>query len=187
MLLARKPGFILAQNSQNTPLAPEQTELTIYLVPEALIVGHVTLPGSDGSDKVQVELLRKQVQDGRAHWNPINSTMTRSDGEFRFAELSPGVYKLLTHELLDRDPLTFDSRGQLYGYPPVYFPAANNFSSGSAIQLSAGMIFQANFSPTKREYYPVRIAVTNVPAGAPSAICLCRFASQIETTFEARA
>jgi len=33
-------------------------------------------------------------------------------------ELSAGSYKLLTHELLDRDPLTFNPRGQLFGYPP---------------------------------------------------------------------
>jgi hypothetical protein len=165
MLMARKPGFITPQGAENAVLMPGQTEVTLYLVPEGLIVGHVTLPGSDGSDKVQVELFRRQVQDGRAHWASVNTVTTRSDGEFRFAELVPGTYKVLTHELLDRDPLTFDPRGQLYGYPPVYFPAANNFASATAIQLSAGMTFQANFSPIRREYYPVEIAVANIAEG----------------------
>jgi hypothetical protein len=165
MLMARKPGFITPDGNQNVVMAQDQTDLTIYLVPEALIVGHVNLPGSDGSDKVQVELLRRQVQDGRPHWNSVNTVTTRSDGEFRFADLQPGTYKLLTHEQLDRDPLTFDPRGQLYGYPPVYFPAANNFAAATAVQLTAGMTFQANFSPARREYYPVEIAVTNAPEG----------------------
>jgi len=65
-----------------------------------------------------VELYRRQVREGREHWDPAGMAMSRSDGEFRFAELSPGSYKLLTHELLDRDPLTFNPRGQLFGYPP---------------------------------------------------------------------
>jgi len=63
---------------------------------------------------------------------------SRSDGEFRFAELSGGSYKLLTHELLDRDPLTFNPRGQLFGYPPVYYPAASDFANGRVIRLSPG-------------------------------------------------
>ena len=165
MLMARKPGFITPDGNQNVVLAQNQTDLTIYLVPEALIVGHVNLPGSDGSDKVQVELFRRQVRDGRAHWDSLNTVTTRSDGEFRFADLQPGTYKLLTHEQLDRDPLTFDPRGQLYGYPPVYFPAANNFAAATAIQVTAGTTFQANFSPTRHEYYPVDIAVTNMSEG----------------------
>jgi len=64
--------------------------------------------------------------------------MSRSDGEFRFAELSAGSYKLLTHELLDRDPLTFNPRGQLFGYPPVYYPAAPDFCNGRRRSVIAG-------------------------------------------------
>jgi len=171
MLMARKTGFLSRNNGQEGfQISPAQQELTIFLVPEARIVGHVILPGSDGSDKIQVELYRRQVREGREHWDPAGTSMSRSEGEFRFAELSAGTYKLLTHELLDRDPLTFNPRGQLFGYPPVYYPAAPDFATASIVRLSPGETFQANVSPAKREYYPVKLGVTNAPAGLPIGI-----------------
>ena len=166
MLMARKTGFLSRNNGQEVlQISPAQQELTISLVPEARIVGHIVLPGSDGSDKIQVELYRRQVREGREHWDPAGRAMSRSDGEFRFAELSAGSYKLLTHELLDRDPLTFNPRGQLFGYPPVYYPAAPDFATAGVIRLSPGETFDAKVSPAKREYYPVKLGVTNAPAG----------------------
>jgi hypothetical protein len=166
MLMARKTGFLSRNNGQEGfQISPAQQELTIFLVPEARIVGHVILPGSDGSDKIQVELYRRQVREGREHWDSAGMVMSRSEGEFRFAELSAGSYKLLTHELLDRDPLTFNPRGQLFGYPPVYYPAAPDFATAAVIRLSPGETFEANVSPAKRAYYPVKLGVRNAPAG----------------------
>src|SRR6267143_977682 len=165
MLMARKTGFLSRNNGQEGfQISPAQQELTISLLPEARVVGHVILPGSDGSDKIQVELYRRQVREGREHWDPAGTVMSRSGGEFRFAELSEGSYKLLTHELLDRDPLTFTPRGQLFGYPPVYYPAASDFLTAAVIPLSPGETFQASVSPAKREYYAVKLGVTNAPA-----------------------
>ena len=164
MLMARKTGFLSRHNGQEGfQIGPLQQELTISLAPEARIVGQVILPESDGSDKIQVELYRRQVREGREHWDPAGMAMSRSNGEFRFAELSAGSYKLLTHELLDRDPLTFNARGQLFGYPPVYYPAAPDFATGAVIRLSPGETFQARVSPAKRKYYPVKLGVKNAP------------------------
>jgi hypothetical protein len=165
-LMARKPGFLNDQNGienlqSDTPGAGK--EITIPLTPEALVVGRVALPSSEASDTIQLELYRRQVQDGRAHWIPAGSTSSRSNGEFRFAELAAGSYKLLTRELMDRDPLTFDPHGQLYGYPPIYFPNATDFAAGQTIQLAAGQIFQANISVVRRAYYPLKVAVVHVP------------------------
>ncbi len=164
MLMARKTGFLSRNNGQEgLQIGPVQQELTISLAPEARIVGQVILPESDGSDKIQVELYRRQVQEGREHWDRAGMAMSRSNGEFRFAELSAGSYKLLTHELLDRDPLTFNPRGQLFGYPPVYYPAAPDFATAAVIRLSPGETFQARVSPAKRKYYPVKLGVKNAP------------------------
>jgi hypothetical protein len=160
--MARKPGFLNDPNGiQNLPREPAGKELTISLTPEALVVGRVVLPSSEPSDEIQLEIYRRQVQDGRAHWIPSGSVSTRSNGEFRFAELSAGSYKLLTREELDRDPLTFDPRGQQYGYPPIYFPNATDFAAAQTIQLTAGQIFQADISLVKHAYYPIKVAVAN--------------------------
>jgi hypothetical protein len=161
-LMARKPGFLNDPNGiQNLSQEPPGKDITIPLTPEALVVGRVVLPSSEPSDEIQLEIYRRQVQDGRAHWISAGSVSTRSNGEFRFADLSAGSYKLLTREELDRDPLTFEPRGQQYGYPPVYFPNAKDFDAAQTIQLTAGQIFQADISLVKHAYYPIKVAVTN--------------------------
>jgi hypothetical protein len=166
-LMARKIGFLPPNDGQGgSVIGQEQHEVTISLVPEAFIVGHVIVPGSDGSDRIQVELYRRQAREGREHWDSAGNAMCRSNGEFRFAELPAGSYKLFTHEVLDRDPLAFNPRRQLFGYPPVYYSAAPDFATATVIRLSPGATFQANISPVKREYYPVKIKVANAAADA---------------------
>jgi hypothetical protein len=163
-LIVLKPGFLRPNRGQGEiPINPQDNDVTLPLVPEAKIVGHVNLPGSDGSERVQVSLYQRQVFGGRAHWQQAASVSARSNGDFRFADLAPGSYKMFTHEILDRDPVTSDPHGQLYGYPPVYYPAAADFSSAAVIRLSASETFQVSLSPSRREYYPVKLSIANAP------------------------
>jgi hypothetical protein len=163
-LMARKPGFLDSGMSSSPPQSTAGDDITITLVPESLIVGRVNLPSSNQSDRITVQVYKRQVRDGRAFWAPGASATTRSNGEFRIANLMAGTYKIFTSELMDRDPITFDPRGQLYGYAPFYYPAATDFASASAITLEAGKTFQIELSPVLQPYYQVRIAVTNFPA-----------------------
>jgi hypothetical protein len=166
-LMARKVGFVgpnfdqpMNENAFSV-VAPDQQDVIISLLPEARVVGHVIIPGSDGSDRIQVALYRRTTRDGREHWDSAGNATTRADGQFRMAELSPGDYKLLTLEQLDRDPLTVIPRGQLFGYPPLYYPNASDFATAAVIKLAAGETFQATMSPAKRAYYPVNLELTN--------------------------
>ena len=166
-LMARKVGFVGPNFGQPvndnafSVVGPDQQEVIISLLPEARIVGHVIIPGSDGSDKIQVALYRRTMRNGREQWDTAGNATTRADGQFRLAELSPGDYKLLTLEQLDRDPLTVIPRGQMFGYPPLYYPNASDFASAAVIKLTAGETFQATMSPAKRAYYPVNLGLTN--------------------------
>jgi hypothetical protein len=173
MLMARKPGFLAdsdgqVQNLQNEALK----DLTLALTPESLIVGAVTLPTSEPPDNIMLQVYRRQVQEGRARWVATGGTQSTSDGQFRFADLPAGTYKLLTHELLDRDPLTIDPltlprsddpRGQLFGYPPVYYQSAPDFGSAATIRLVAGQTQTVNLSLVKLPYYRVKVPVINAP------------------------
>jgi hypothetical protein len=164
-LTARKVGFLNREIPLDiSDLNSAQQILTISLVPEARIVGHVTLTSSDGSDKMRVSLYRRNVRERQEHWDLVSNTMTRADGEFRLADLSPGSYKLLTLEQLDLDPLTFDPRGQLFGFPPLYYPSASDFDTAAIIRLAPGETFQPTMSPTKRAYYRVKLELTSPPA-----------------------
>jgi hypothetical protein len=174
-LNARKPGFLDPPTDPfsrrwgqipATGVPPASgVELTIPLTPEALIFGKVNLPGASGADRITVQLQRRRVVDGRARWEEATGVSTRANGEFRLFGLEAGTYKLLTHEVMDRDPLTADPRGPMMGYPPVYFPNASDFQSAATIELKAGATFQAELSPVKQAYYPVKIPIANPPEG----------------------
>ena len=165
-LLARKPGYF--QSLSGRPATggegESSAELTIELVPEALIVGHVNLAANDGTSNMQVTIYRRQVHEGHGQWVPGNSTTTRANGDFRFANLQAGDYKLFTQDTLDRDPVAYNPR-QLFGYPPVYYPSASDFESAEVIHLRAGETFAATLTPSRTEYYPVRLGVTNADTG----------------------
>jgi hypothetical protein len=166
-LQAQKPGFLQDDYSRISNLGPSDKEVTIALTPEALIVGRVVLPSSEPTNKIQLELYRRDVREGRGHWVTAASALSRSNGEFRFSGLSAGSYKLLTREWMDRDSLPPDPRTQLYGYPPVYFANARSFAAAETIQLSPGMTVAAEIPLVKRAYYQVSIPVMNAPPGAP--------------------
>jgi hypothetical protein len=63
-LMARRVGFVNSDIPVDiSDIKSTDQILTISLVPEARIVGHVILPGSDGSDKMQVSLYRRNVRE----------------------------------------------------------------------------------------------------------------------------
>ncbi|HVR27491.1 MAG TPA: carboxypeptidase-like regulatory domain-containing protein [Candidatus Polarisedimenticolia bacterium] len=161
-LMARKPGFLDDPHGTRSVEVLPGAELTIALMPEALITGRVTLPAAEPARGVDVQLFALQVQDGSPGWMQKNSARTNSNGEFRFAELEPGIYKVLTREWMDNDPEATTPGGQLYGFPPVYYPSATDFVSASTIQLTAGQTFQGDFALVRQPYYPVKIPVTNM-------------------------
>jgi hypothetical protein len=162
-LMARKPGY-LTELVPDMDLDRSVKEVTLSLAPEGLIAGHVSLPSAEAADKIQVELFRREVEYGRAHWVPGGQTATRSNGDFRFAELAAGTYKVMTLEQLDHDHPPATSGGeQLYGYAPVYFPSSKTFAGGETIALSAGQTFQADLMVVRQPYFPVKVSVTNAP------------------------
>lgn len=160
-LTARKPGFLEEEQGGRRGAPGSAGEITISLVPEGLIKGRITLSSGDAALGMTVQLYSRQVQDGLARWTPSLSQRTNSVGEFRFAELLPGTYKLVTHELMDNDPITSEPGGQLYGFPPVYFPGVSDFAAASTIELAAGQTFEADLSATRQPYYPIKIPVAN--------------------------
>jgi hypothetical protein len=171
MLMAVKPGFLNPRRDPmaNQHIASNGKEFTIAIVPEALIAGRVALPSNSG-DRIQVNLYRRVIQEGRPRWFSVGAQQSRANGEFRFFDLEPGTYKLLTSEMMDRDPLTSVPGGPIYGYPPAYFPHAMNFATAEAIQLKPGMTFQAELTPVRQRYYAVELPVTNGPSDGLSEV-----------------
>ena len=162
-LTARKPGF-LTESDEGATASPGQ-DATIALTPEALIVGRVTFSTPETTSAVTLQLFSRQVQDGLPRWTQQTSATTNSAGEFRFASLRPGSYKLSTTESLDNDPGAIIARTQVYGFPPVYYPNAPDFSTAGTIEVSAGQTVEADLALLRQPYYQVRIPVNGDISG----------------------
>jgi hypothetical protein len=159
-LIARKPGFLDDPN-RNRPEATPGNEITIPLLPEAVIKGRVTTSDADPALGITVQLYSRQVQEGIFKWVQAGTALANSNGEFRLAELLPGSYKLLTNEWMDNDPATTVPGAQQYGFPPVYYPNVSDFAAAATIQLTAGQTVQADIPLSRQPYYAVRIPVAN--------------------------
>jgi len=163
-LIAQKPGFF-EDPSPHHSIPNSSGEITIALVPEAVIKGKITLSTGDAASHISVQLYSRQITEGFWRWLPGQFAQANSVGEFRFAELQAGSYKLVTREWMDNDPQATPPGGQLYGFPPVYYPNAADFSGGAMIEIAAGQTMEANVSLTRQPYYPVKIALANGDPG----------------------
>ena len=160
-LMARKPGYLDEADFTRHADASPNGDNTISLMPESLIRGRVVVSEADPPSGINVQLYSRQVQDGMPRWVHAGSVRTNSEGEFRFAELHPGTYKVLTNELMDNDPVTAVPGGQSYGFPPVFYPGVSDFASAGTITLTAGQTVQVDLPLTRQPYYPVSIPVAN--------------------------
>lgn len=167
---ARKPGFLQQGRMATTrytlgPTHNQESEITLRLTPEALITGHLDVPNSEGGIRIQCQLYRREMRDAREVWLPDRTFTTWADGEFRFSELKAGTYKLITHEQMDFESLLAIPGAPLYGYPPMYYPNTTDFSVANPIVVKAGETARVSLAVARRQYYPVKIGVENVPAG----------------------
>lgn len=167
---AQKPGF-LDSNHRGTAAFQSMIrekdgslDTTIYLVPEALIIGHVNVPGSEGDLRIDCELYRRNLQNGRMTWSAVDRFNSWTNGEVRFSGLAAGTYKLITDEQMDFGSMIPMPGAPLFGYPPIYYPNTTDFSEASPIVVRAGETAQVNFSVARRQYYPVHIQVANPQA-----------------------
>jgi hypothetical protein len=165
-LQAKKPGFLADYGVQGAPrIGGGAKDVTLTLIPEALIIGQVKFPSADAADYVDVQLYRREVRDGFARWEPLIPVRTRADGEFRFAELRAGEYKVFTHEAMERNPLAAAPNGPVYGFPPRFFAAARDFATANTIQVKAAETVTANIAPERQRYFEVRIPVIRQQSG----------------------
>ncbi len=104
-LRARKPGFLEQEGWRDSATtASPGVDATIAIVPEALIKGRVTLSTGDVAGNINVQLFSRTVLEGFPRWVPGDTVRANSAGEFRFAELRPGSYKLVDERMDGQRP-----------------------------------------------------------------------------------
>jgi hypothetical protein len=145
--------------------SPEVPEVKIKITPESILRGRLATSAGTPPMGVQVQLFRKQVQDGLANWGQVTSAQTNSRGEYRFADLPAGDYKVMTREWVENESIVPASPIQMTGYPPVYYPNEPNLATATPIHIAAGETAQVDLNLRAQPYYRVSIPVMNVPHG----------------------
>jgi len=161
-LVARRPGFFGSNFSRDlsvpVEIGPDVHEHTLALTPAGTITGQITLPASDTGSNIRVQLMRRNLQEGLALWQPVAMKMTNSEGAFRFGGLQPGEYKLTTDSTIDPD-VPSARVSVRWGFPPVSYPEEGDSNATGALKINPGQQVNVQMALTRTPFYPVTISI----------------------------
>jgi carboxypeptidase family protein len=155
----------------NVLVAAQMADVEFTLAPTGAIRGRVDLSTGDPAERIQVALLKRVVQDGRAQWQSAGMTQTRSDGSYRFGGLADGEYEVFTMPALDNDSLSqvvVPGKGgatERWGYASIAYPNAREPSGAQAIPVAHGAEAEANFQLTREPFETVTASVVTPATG----------------------
>ena len=166
-LMARRPGYLVLNTVLRLPPDPKSAseDIQLKLIPECTIRGHLSIPNGAPAG-LQVQLRRRQVQDGVAVWAQTGAAQTNSHGDYRFAELPAGDYKLMTQAWSDRSSTQTSASDESSGYAPAYYADTADLASSPPIHLATGEAIEADLNPRAVTLYHVTIPLPNVAKGS---------------------
>ena len=152
---ARKPGFFADEelDSNSAPptsgvlIGPDTPSITVRLTPESIIYGKVEAPDGEPIEDIPVRVISSQVVDGRKRWEPRANGTTNEDGEFRVANLPPGVYYVeagpgASFRVRRARRLNIGEEG----YTTAFYPGATDPTAAAPIILAPGQQQEVQFS-----------------------------------------
>ena len=179
-----KPGYLdqaeatagsIAWNAHgyghNVIAAPGMGDVVFTMQPVNSIRGQIQLSSGDVAEGIQVTLLRRTIQDGRAVWQAVENAKTNTEGVYRFGELSDGLYAVFTMPAMESNTAVnlvengTTGRVARAGYPSVFFPDAPDLATAAKIRLNGGEQAQANMALTLEPFQPIVATVTMPRAG----------------------
>jgi hypothetical protein len=160
-----------AAPAHNIMVAAQMGDLIFTLAPNCAIRGQIQLSTGDPAVEIEVSLVRRTIQDGRAVWEASGYTKSRSDGSFRFAGLGDGVYALYSQPVLDGDLESTPGpagAGRHWGYASVFYPDARDPSGAAKISVANGEEAQVTLTLTREVFQPVTATAIQPQAAAES-------------------
>ncbi len=168
-LSVEKPGFFGSDGTKrssetfdtNSTAGNSDSTITLRLYPEAIISG--TIQGADGGPVSNgfVQLRKHILVDGRRQWQSISQSRLNAEGEFRFADLSPGDYMVVPQLQMER---IFTKSGQ-ERYIPEHYPPASSEEDSPSMHISAGQTLSLQLSPRHERCYLVSGTVLGAQPG----------------------
>lgn len=160
-----------AASAHSVILAVGMPDLEFALSPTSAIHGRIELSTGDPAQGIDIQLLKRTIQDGRAVWQSSAQSKTLSDGSYRFGNLSDGQYAVYTQPALESEPVTslfVPGRGPSVvreGYASQFYPEARDLAGAAKITLRGGEQVQANLNLTLEPFRAVTATVTFPSAG----------------------
>lgn len=162
----RRPGYMTRTLGTAVPMytpADPEPDIVLKITPVGVITGRVSTDSGQMPQFLNVQLRRKQINDGDALYLPAGVAQPDPQGDFRFAELEPGDYKLSIAASADgvghggRDGTPEAVRGVL----AAYFPDESSPDSAEAVHVGPGATVLANLSLRSATFYRVTIPVAS--------------------------
>jgi prepilin-type processing-associated H-X9-DG protein len=157
--------------SHNVIVAANMPELDFYMRPVNSIRGQIQLSTGDPAQGINVALVRRSVQDGRAIWQQAAMAPTNTEGIYRFGELPDGTYAVYTTPAMDSDMAAnvvengSGNKVARQGYASLFYPDSRDLAGAAKIHLSGGEQAQANISLALEPFHSVTAIVTMPGAG----------------------
>jgi hypothetical protein len=171
---ARKPGFFEKDPGKprtwprfGITIGPQTGPITLMLVPESVIYGHVEDGNGEPIENAQIQVIQVRIEEGRKKRQQVSGGQTDEQGDFRIADLAQGTYYIgvEANSLLLRNPIE-QSKKNREGYPAVvYYPASTDLSFAQPINLTPGQKIQLQFSLKQEPLFRLSGKVASVPSG----------------------
>jgi hypothetical protein len=165
---ARKPGFFAQEELEggspevkSTLVGADTPSVAVKLTPESIIYGRVEAPDGEPIEEIPIRVISSQIVDGRKRWEPRANGMTNEDGEFRVANLPPGVYYVeagpgASFRMRRARRLQFGEEG----YTTAFYPGATDPTGASPLVLTAGQQQEVHFALKPQPVFKVSGSVT---------------------------
>ncbi|HKO18654.1 MAG TPA: carboxypeptidase-like regulatory domain-containing protein, partial [Acidobacteriaceae bacterium] len=167
-LLLRKPGYVNENQAARVPTPTPGTttaNLQLKITPDAAIVGHVTPDSGELPNGLRVILRRRQAQEGVGQWFQAGAAQVDRNGEFRFGNLTPGDYLVMTSAW--SQPAGFGRQNRpdkIRGLLPTYYPSGATMAEATRIHVGPGDTESINLRPTSATFYHVSVGVDGLNA-----------------------
>ena len=152
-LLVHKPGYFsgLELNPSNfepevVHLSADISNLSLLLLPEGLIAGHVATTKGDSVEDSPVRVFREVVSNGYRHWEVRGQASTDEDGQFRIVDLMPGRYLLATGPNVPSVRASRMRGPRKDGYGTLFYPGVADMESATPLVITGGQQLQTDFA-----------------------------------------
>ncbi len=148
-------------------VGPDTKPITVTLVPEGVIHGHVEDANGEPIENAQIRVMHFHILEGRKERQQVAGGKTDEDGDFRIADLRQGTYYVgveANSSLLQN--LMEQSKKNREGYPAVvYYPNSPDLSAAQAVTLTPGQKTELQFALKREPMFHVSGKVTGIPSG----------------------